>query len=144
MVTGKLNIPCLVEFSNLNQIDFSPVHISLKNIVDNPEKYLGKTLTFEAKGIEWEDSYFLKLENDRNDVSCYIQFNYALYSRGVYTFDPDDGSKDKIATGINYKFRGMIISRIVLYPSGAKTVYFTFLQNENGVMHQPLKVLNED
>ena len=139
-LTIESNIPCLVELSKRDVVGLGeqPIDTDLANILKDPEAYLGKVLMFEATGIEWHHPQ-LELFTNQVNRACYLNFQNSNFRNKVFTLD-NKGEKEKIVPGVAYKWRGIEISSISISAQGLKIVYFEFLTDQTGIIHQPVRV----
>ncbi|MDE0636154.1 MAG: hypothetical protein OXI43_09945 [Candidatus Poribacteria bacterium] len=128
------NIPCLIELSKRHtSIPDEPViDTSLAEILDNPEAYVGKILTFEATPKKWGPNHHLELYTDRIDRFCNIDFHYSTYARNIVGVEPKLDTK--------YKWLGMEIDLITVNNRGFRTVTFGFIVRDGKSLYKPILV----
>ncbi len=141
-VIVKSNIQCLTELSNIDTSDpnISP---SFSEILKNPEAYMDKLVTFEArvKKLHGGEDYPELFTNDIN-----IKFYIISHGADVRVIN-DDGSEVPLAIGEKYRFRCRIYEKYLNIDRGGfwevKAEFVVTSENNKTIVYPPEPVIPE-
>lgn len=129
MLTIKTDIPCLSDLSNRDTSD-PYIDASFSEILDEPDFYMDKIVSFEATVKNVSLSYIdnVDLYTNRTDIS----FNITAESSNVdlYILD-EEGEEQDLENGVKYKFTCRI-TRITINQTGHWEVKAEFILSNDG------------
>ena len=98
-VTITSDIQCIVDLSNTDKTDPN-IDVSFSEILNDPESYMDKILTFEAilKKIHYINHFYLY--TNKHDMI----FEIRSHGADVYTLD-EDGEEQDLLPNVKYKFK---------------------------------------
>ena len=138
IITIKANKPCLVDLSKRDTADPN-VDASFSEILQNPEKYLGKLVTFEAI---LEKMHHHQVQLVTNDLE--LRFYIHSHGKEIYTLD-EEGEEISLQPFEKYKFRCRIREmRTHVDLNGAWEIHADFIIFEDKeIATPPEKVVNK-
>ena len=98
IITIKASKPCLVDLSKRDTSDPN-VDATFSEILQNPENYLGKLITFEAT---FKRVHYDRIELVTNDPD--LRFYIHAHGKEIYTLD-EEGEEISLQPFDKYKFR---------------------------------------
>ena len=133
MITIKADSPCLVQLSTRDTSDPN-IDVNFSDVLDDPETYLDKIVTFEAivRGFHYDDPL---LYTNRRDMTFKLHANGA----DIFTLD-DEGEEIALIPNKKYKFKCRLYQIKIDHDAIWDLSAAFIISEDREVVHQPIFV----
>ncbi|MDE0315255.1 MAG: hypothetical protein OXM61_10165 [Candidatus Poribacteria bacterium] len=136
IITIKADSPCLVDLSKRDTSDPN-MDVSFSEILNDPEQYLDKILTFEAIVKKMHNVHHVELYTNRKGMT----FHIISHGADIHTLD-EDGEEEDIVPNRKYKFK-IRIYQLTTHAdwNGRWQIHSEFIITQNKkIVHLPVPV----